>query len=84
MKVIQLPKINPVCKYVTWMVSLINNTTTNPMSKKRALGIVAKEKLAGRDPVLYRCWTCISGANFDKDYEFQSCKNPSREMGAYS
>ena len=59
MKYIEFPKINPVCKYVCWIVGTSEESTTNPMTKRAALKLIKERQKKGLYVSLIKSWSCV-------------------------
>jgi len=53
------PRINPVCRFVVWIVETSPTSTTNPMPKRRALAMIRERREAGKYAELIKTWSCV-------------------------
>ena len=63
MDYITIPKLNPVCKYVVWIVGISPTHTTNPMNKKSALKLIKERHMKNQYATLMKCYSCVSSKN---------------------
>lgn len=59
------PKINPVCKYPVWIVATSKTSTTNPMTRRKAMAILKERRYAGQYAELIKAWSCIQGKKLE-------------------
>lgn len=62
----EYPKFNPACKYICWIVKTSPFSTTNPMTKKRAIKIIAQREKEGKYFKLIKAWSCVQAKNLEK------------------
>lgn len=66
-KVKTIGKINDTCKYVVWIVDYGTGSTSNPMTKPKAIRLL--NKCRRENPVYYKnaglikTWSCVSSKN---------------------
>lgn len=54
-----LPRLNPACKYVSWIVETSKTSSTNPMPKQRAMRILVERRSKGQYAELIKVYTCV-------------------------
>lgn len=65
-KYTEFPKINPVCKYVCWIVETSKTSTTNPMTKCAALKLIKERREKALYAELIKTWSCVQAKNLMK------------------
>jgi hypothetical protein len=54
-----------ICRYPVWLVETTPTSTTNPMTKRRALLFLKERRAAGKHAELIKTWACVQGKNLE-------------------
>lgn len=72
MKFKEFPRLSPECKHEVWSVGISETSTTNPMTRKRAVAIFKERQKLGIYAELFKAWSCVEAKNLEKYYLIKS------------